>query len=1363
MIVALLAVASALVHKELTQVYTSIDALGGSQSSSCAPCTGRLREDCEAAFSQSGEMVTAILRFCNAASNPALGEAYDQMTKHGMPSVLAEVYSGEMEDELAELITAHRGGDTTPEPAAAAAAEPAADWKAKYIAAEPAADQLEPVGNSSDFEPAADWKAKHIAAEPGAHELEPVGVSSDYALDPGLIRGGAAPARRRAPVFPVDQTHFGGPAARTPRGNGSEHWLVHDDSKSDRSEVLSDGVWKVLDPWHGVSCEYYMKYFDVTEFRVSWDADGTATLNAGNGVTPADIQVSTQKYDADNHILEQPQWTFTIGAKSVTVRKEEPFWLLDQATLAWGIDNAIRWTQGKSTTGPGGISETPPDELRAVIHQSPGPTVTHLFQHGHRSKWLGVTFAGLFLERPDGSYRILPQSGGGSSNFVSALARDMPPDPGVTQFGKVPSDEGAIFDENNNNALLNRHISSQFSFNNIAQIVSPKNVTYLGFDPGGVPGTTPWRSLPVCANFQAEDGDAQGMLPESAASYCPTKEIPTVQYKKSVMVLLSGAEVNSDKPMQPKGTSNTPEDGKFDVVDYEAFIYREILDVGAMGEGWRGQVIAPSESDRADAWSEGRLVRPEDSKWMNQTDLYFYNPEASSQMNWPFAPESNFAGLALAFTDRDNTTGLQFRFQHKFTSGTFKRSTNQTFWGTHGTQSRRELSKAFAAEHGYPWDNNMPDIFKHCRSNTTCNPTGRGFGEEEFEPKQVGEMQIRIVPIACGKRPTAVVGRGRIHDSASLGNLWGPDLANPAWPSSRGEQLQWPDSPKDCPPWYTKTRHQDVGGHINITEATADALGSLATGELPSGWADAHLGGLNYRMAEKLSDRYKVPVMATSFYEPRSYEDQQKLLKTIKALPGVLDAVYGPHEVEIWEGNEPFGNKELLCESGSCFAIDYRIPFVNADGTRSVFGNPDNYLPGLELTGTGYDSGTYFVYDPDVEPIDLGFGSSCKPPADVVCDGLAADASIPNRGKCMPSCPDLSKPSPDEPYLLCSGRVLTPSTYTCGASKPMLDCMNERMWRTPGGPNDEATMRGMVELELYKSGACSELSACQEKTDAELATMCDAGDLVEIDWCTTCLVKKGWRTSTECSNMARAEQVNTVINLLVKEGKEGTEAELQATKYQTLRGMCTAEAAWRDWCDVCMITKNVRTNVECSAMTNQEKHNTVVEELRASGATGLSLDELQASSFTKIQTLCKDPNVLSLFQDYLIREGDDPWVCWRDEDCAKSPRGPTCEIKPSNQDVSVCQPLDGPWKDLVPVNLHTKSVVHQISATVRSLMKQAKNLHAKQESMREHKMNRTLQAAEHLRQEAEAILKPDIGGDLNDMAAAWKSRLLTGK
>jgi hypothetical protein len=265
---------------------------------------------------------------------------------------------------------------------------------------------------------------------------------------------------------------------------------------------------------------------------------------------------------------------------------------------------------------------------------------------------------------------------------------------------------------------------------------------------------------------------------------------------------------------------------------------------------------------------------------------------------------------------------------------------------------------------------------------------------------------------------------------------------------------------------------------------------------------------------------------------------------------------------------------------------------------------------------------------------------------------------------------------------------LTPETYTCLPKSELLDCLNFRQWREPGVALEKGSMRAMVVQEMYKSEACT-LEECQAKTDAELATQCTKDvTFEEIDWCSACLVKLGWRGDTECAGMTRVEQVNTVINLLVKEGKQGTEDELQATKYSTLKTMCNAAEAWRDWCDVCLISKSVRTSTVCTSMTNQEKHNTVVEELRASGATGQTLAELQSASFTTIQGLCTNPDVLSLFQSYLINNGDNPWVCWRDEDCAESPKGQHCRAKPANPDISVCQPhaavedADQVWGDI---------------------------------------------------------------------------------
>ena len=43
-----------------------------------------------------------------------------------------------------------------------------------------------------------------------------------------------------------------------------------------------------------------------------------------------------------------------------------------------------------------------------------------------------------------------------------------------------------------------------------------------------------------------------------------------------------------------------------------------------------------------------------------------------------------------------------------------------------------------------------------------------------------------------------------------------------------------------------------------------------------------------------------------------------------------------------------------------------------------------------------------------------------------------------------------------------------------------------------------------------------------------------------------------------------------------------------------LLGTCMTTTAFRDWCDACMVSRNIRTDAACQNMTHEEKHNTVI-------------------------------------------------------------------------------------------------------------------------------------------------------------------------
>merc|ERR1719183_2143714 len=99
-------------------------------------------------------------------------------------------------------------------------------------------------------------------------------------------------------------------------------------------------------------------------------------------------------------------------------------------------------------------------------------------------------------------------------------------------------------------------------------------------------------------------------------------------------------------------------------------------------------------------------------------------------------------------------------------------------------------------------------------------------------------------------------------------------------------------------------------------------------------------------------------------------------------------------------------------------------------------------------------------------------------------------------GKCTAVCSTTRKQAsievPTQASLTCSSEgFLSGGGYDCVTVKehPLLKCMNDRQWRSPGAPSDEATLRNLVIEELRKVGACT-LEECQAKSDKDLAAFC---------------------------------------------------------------------------------------------------------------------------------------------------------------------------------------------------------------------------------------------------------------------------------
>merc|ERR1719359_172601 len=133
--------------------------------------------------------------------------------------------------------------------------------------------------------------------------------------------------------------------------------------------------------------------------------------------------------------------------------------------------------------------------------------------------------------------------------------------------------------------------------------------------------------------------------------------------------------------------------------------------------------------------------------------------------------------------------------------------------------------------------------------------------------------------------------------------------------------------------------------------------------------------------------------------------------------------------------------------------------------------------------------------------------------------------------------------------------------------------MDDRRWTSPGAPSDEAALRNLVIEELWKVGACT-VEECQQKSDNELKDLCeDDAQVIEEKWCDNCLATaKGFMPPPQglssvwdvtCANMNDNERVNTVIEILRKEGND--REQLQGRNYKELLATCNDASNFRNW------------------------------------------------------------------------------------------------------------------------------------------------------------------------------------------------------
>jgi hypothetical protein len=149
--------------------------------------------------------------------------------------------------------------------------------------------------------------------------------------------------------------------------------------------------------------------------------------------------------------------------------------------------------------------------------------------------------------------------------------------------------------------------------------------------------------------------------------------------------------------------------------------------------------------------------------------------------------------------------------------------------------------------------------------------------------------------------------------------------------------------------------------------------------------------------------------------------------------------------------------------------------------------------------------------------------------------------------------------------------------------------------------------------------------------------------------------------------MWEGEKRNTAINVLVKEGQP--RAQLQGMGNEALKETCKS-FQFKDWCSTCLIQKNYRTDQECSAMSNADKHNTVVEELVNAhvpcGTGACTAEQLQAKTFPALGDFCSDPAVLLQLSQYLAERGD--FLCVDGGDCEEG----GCERASPGQPMGRC-------------------------------------------------------------------------------------------